>query len=68
MRMIDDYRSIAANQLANAWGTAHNVREGAVSEAILRLQRRLTEQGSCVRVRVALEVFVGGVQNIGAER
>ena len=32
----------------------------AVSEATLRLQRRLREQGSCAGVRVALEELVGG--------
>ena len=64
VRMIDDYRSNAANQFAIAWETTHNDREDTVSEAILRLQRRLAEQGSCARVRVALEDFVGAYKTL----
>ena len=64
VRMIDDYRSNAANQFAIAWETTHIDRDDTVSEAILRLQRRLAEQGSCARVRVALEDFVGAYKTL----
>jgi hypothetical protein len=64
IRVIDNFKDNEANDFAVAWETTTNDREDEVSEAVLRMKKRLFKAGLDPTVLVGLEDFVGAYKTI----